>query len=166
MPIHLYRKVDRASFKTCLYGRVDFTEKKKQKTKNTSQSVKTFMSEITIDILSNFQEKSVEEIWSVFISYFDSGITVIPVKSLSVKKELPASILYKSIAGRYRPVSYPYGPITAHYSFIKNAYWKSTLETQEIKRLIRKLEGTYQNQITVRYSIKGRQFFRHAFCQK
>ena len=27
----------------------------------------------------------------------------------------PASILYKSIAGRYRPVSYPDGPITARY---------------------------------------------------
>ena len=36
----------------------------------------------------------------------------------------PASILYKSIAGRYRPVSYPDGPITARYRFIKNAYWK------------------------------------------
>ena len=35
----------------------------------------------------------------------------------------PASILYKSIAGRYRPVSYPDGPITARYIFIKNAYW-------------------------------------------
>ena len=34
-----------------------------------------------------------------------------------------ASILYKSIAGRYRPVSYPDGPITAHYRFIKNAFW-------------------------------------------
>ena len=33
----------------------------------------------------------------------------------------PASILYKSIAGRYRPVSYPDGPITARYRFIKNA---------------------------------------------
>ena len=31
--------------------------------------------------------------------------------------EYPASILYKSIAGRYRPVSYPDGPITAHYRF-------------------------------------------------
>ena len=36
----------------------------------------------------------------------------------------PASILYKSIAGRYRPVSYPDGPITACYRFIKNAYWE------------------------------------------
>ena len=27
----------------------------------------------------------------------------------------PVSILYKSIAGRYRPVSYPDGPITARY---------------------------------------------------
>ena len=35
----------------------------------------------------------------------------------------PASILYKSIAGRYRPVSYPDGPIMARYRFIKNAYW-------------------------------------------
>ena len=34
----------------------------------------------------------------------------------------PASILYKSIAGRYRPVSYPDGPITVRYRFIKNAY--------------------------------------------
>ena len=38
----------------------------------------------------------------------------------------PASILYKSIAGRYRPVSYPDGPITARYRFIKNAYWEYT----------------------------------------
>ena len=38
-------------------------------------------------------------------------------------KLFPASILYKSIAGRYRPVSYPDGPITARHRFIKNAYW-------------------------------------------
>ena len=31
---------------------------------------------------------------------------------------IPASILYKSIAVRYRPVSYPDGPITDRYSFI------------------------------------------------
>ena len=36
----------------------------------------------------------------------------------------PASILYKSIADRYRPVSYPDGPITARYRFIKNADWE------------------------------------------
>ena len=30
----------------------------------------------------------------------------------------PVSILHKSIAGRYRPVSYPDGPITAHYRFM------------------------------------------------
>ena len=35
----------------------------------------------------------------------------------------PASILYKSTVGRYRPVSYPDGPITAHCRFIKNGYW-------------------------------------------
>ena len=37
--------------------------------------------------------------------------------------EDPTSIFYKSIAGRYRPVSYPNGPITARFRFIKNAYW-------------------------------------------
>ena len=35
----------------------------------------------------------------------------------------PANILYKSIAGRYRPVRVADGPITARYRFIKNAYW-------------------------------------------
>ena len=35
----------------------------------------------------------------------------------------PASILYKSRAGRCRPVSYLDGPKTARYRFIKNAYW-------------------------------------------
>ena len=35
---------------------------------------------------------------------------------------IPASILNKSIAGRYRPVRVTDGPITAHYRFIKNAY--------------------------------------------
>ena len=35
----------------------------------------------------------------------------------------PVSILYKSTVGRYRPVSYPDGPITARCSFIKNASW-------------------------------------------
>ena len=34
----------------------------------------------------------------------------------------PASILYKSTEGRYRPVSYPDGPITARCRFIKNSY--------------------------------------------
>ena len=33
-----------------------------------------------------------------------------------------ASILYKSIAGRYRPVRVADGPIMARYRFIKNAY--------------------------------------------
>ena len=39
---------------------------------------------------------------------------------------LAASILYKSTAGRYRPVSSTDGSITARYRFIKNAYWASS----------------------------------------
>ena len=45
------------------------------------------------------------------------------VQDKIIASNFPASILYKSIAGRYRPVSYPDGPITARYRFIKNAYW-------------------------------------------
>ena len=41
----------------------------------------------------------------------------------NILTHIPASILYKSIADRYRPVSYPDAPITARYIFIKNAYW-------------------------------------------
>ena len=36
---------------------------------------------------------------------------------------IPVSILYKSIAGRYRPVRVADGPITARCRFIKNASW-------------------------------------------
>ena len=42
---------------------------------------------------------------------------------LSLRWAHPVSILYKSTAGRYRPVSYPDGPITARCRFIKNASW-------------------------------------------
>ena len=43
---------------------------------------------------------------------------------ITLLEKSPANIIYKSIAGRYRPVSYPDGPITARYRFIKNAYWE------------------------------------------
>ena len=43
--------------------------------------------------------------------------------SLMANSIYPVSILYKSIAGRYRPVSVADGPITARYGFIKNASW-------------------------------------------
>ena len=38
-------------------------------------------------------------------------------------RDSPVSILYESIAGRYRPVRVADGPITARYIFIKNASW-------------------------------------------
>ena len=40
---------------------------------------------------------------------------IITIKGMSFESNDPASILHKSIAGRYRPVSYPDGPITARY---------------------------------------------------
>ena len=45
-----------------------------------------------------------------------------------------ASILYKSIAGRYRPVRVADGPITARFRFIKNAYWAS-IDAELVKHL-------------------------------
>ena len=41
---------------------------------------------------------------------------------------VPANILYKYIAGRYRPVRVADGPITARHRFIKNAYWGFALK--------------------------------------
>ena len=60
------------------------------------------------------------------------------LQNISVDAEIqehiiPASILYKSKAGRYRPVSYPDGPITARYRFIKNAYWDNSAASSEKK---------------------------------
>ena len=49
----------------------------------------------------------------------------------------PASILYKSISGRYRPFSYPDGPIKARYIFIKNAYWVHSSTAVEYHRYCR-----------------------------
>ena len=45
----------------------------------------------------------------------------------SLQKTDPVSNLYKSIAGRYRPVRVADGPITARCRFIKDASWGSTL---------------------------------------
>ena len=62
---------------------------------------------------------SFEKMWSPHDWYSVDEI------SASAFDDNPASILYKSIAGRYRPVSYPDGPITPRYKFIKNAYWET-----------------------------------------
>ena len=52
----------------------------------------------------------------------DESASLALIKSLTSNN--PVGILYKSIMGRYRPVSYPDGPITARYRFIKNASWE------------------------------------------
>ena len=65
----------------------------------------------------------------------------------------PASILYKSTAGRYRPVSYPDGPITARYRFIKNAHWeagKTDLSLLPLHLLLIRICSMYFLGMTVR----------------
>ena len=46
----------------------------------------------------------------------------------------PDSIPYKSIAGHYRPVSFPDGPITARCRFIWNAYWVHSIVFNDFVR--------------------------------
>ena len=43
-----------------------------------------------------------------------------------LERNYPVSILYKSTAGRYRPVRVADRPITARCRFIKNASWVKT----------------------------------------
>ena len=53
--------------------------------------------------------------YSILRFYSDSHFSIYLVSSL-----------HKSIAGRYRPVRVADGPITARYTFIKNASWVKT----------------------------------------
>ena len=45
---------------------------------------------------------------------------------------IPVSILYKSTAGRYRPVRVADGPITARCRFIKSADWDASVHQAKI----------------------------------
>ena len=53
------------------------------------------------------------------------------------------------IAGRFRPISYPEGPITARYRFIKNAYW-DILHLQ-LKRTLYKYRYNYTEYVHVSF---------------
>ena len=59
------------------------------------------------------------------------------LQCLKVVRKYPVSILYKSIAGRYRPVRVADGPITARYWFIKNASWVNRTASGVIHALCR-----------------------------
>ena len=85
------------------------------------------------NIIEAFNSKSrcFDNISNIDNKYLEQMVYKINPKELQLNTLVPASILYKSIAGRYRPVSYPDGPITARYRFIKNAYW-GTSETETL----------------------------------
>ena len=57
--------------------------------------------------------------------------TVTDVRKHVLLQRNLVSILYKSIAGRYRPVRVADGPITARYRFIKNTSWESPWNYQK-----------------------------------
>ena len=67
----------------------------------------------------------------VFDFLRQQGVRALPCRTKShdmlpiehITRGIPVSILYKSIADRYRPVRVADGPITARCRFIKNASW-------------------------------------------
>ena len=66
---------------------------------------------------------------NVFCSLLTTMGTISKPSAVPIRRKevvTPVSILYKSITGRYRPVSVADGPITARYRLIKNAYWVVT----------------------------------------
>ena len=58
-------------------------------------------------------------------AHFNKSLLQVPVVTGRKPKSSrdPVSILHKSVAGRYRSITYPDGSITARYRFIKNASW-------------------------------------------
>ena len=71
-----------------------------------------------------------------FFFYFSKGCGV-GIQFDSVQNEkcnVPVSILYKSIAGRYRPVRVADGPITTRYRCIRNTTWGPSSPQQRLQR--------------------------------
>ena len=71
------------------------------------------------DFITNLNESYVADFG------FELASPVSAVRRATDSAMNPTSILYKSTAGCYRPVSYPDGPIMARCRFIKNAYWEA-----------------------------------------
>ena len=74
-----------------------------------------------------------------FVQHCFHGLSILPLasrehKPLSCPAQpmYPVSILYKFIAGRYRPVRVADGPITARYRFIKNPSWVKHLQCKRV----------------------------------
>ena len=69
-------------------------------------------------LLYVFQLKAMTGSWHKATSNKDLDTGTVVGNFIIGDSGSPASILHKSIAGRYRPVSYPDGPITARYRFM------------------------------------------------
>ena len=77
----------------------------------------------------NYEAPVVSGLW-----HYERNKEIIPTDIFPAIKILASMYLHQSrafivvrrrnpIAGHYRPVSYPDGPITSRYRFIKDAYW-------------------------------------------
>ena len=74
--------------------------------------------------------------WGInnFDSYLSASVSI--ALKIHAPSGFPVSILYKSMAGRYRPVRVADGPITARYRFIKNASWENSVVRSEVVPLL------------------------------
>ena len=75
-------------------------------------------------------DASIFRLWKIWIETIAINPASILYKSTAGRYRPVRIILYKSTAGRHRPVSYPDGPITARCRFIKNAYWEASLSPE------------------------------------
>ena len=72
-------------------------------------------------LLEAIKRRPVFRYGSNVLSFGTIGLIYYMYKYTSAPSYYPVSILYKSIAGRYRPIRVADGPRTALYRFIKNA---------------------------------------------
>ena len=77
-------------------------------------------------IFQNPRCKVPEKSLTIYIGEKNGQIKGLINMEMLILSYSPVSILYKSIAGCYRPVRVADGPITVRYRFIKNASWVNT----------------------------------------
>ena len=74
-------------------------------------------------IITEHSPRNAQAGFEYIAGYWFHNCVIDTVQIRSVFCAYLVSILYKSVAGRYRPVRVADGPITARYRFINNASW-------------------------------------------
>ena len=93
-------------------------------------------------VLFNNSPELCQRIGTGWFRHKESSLSSIILKEETI---IPESILYKSIADRFRPARVADGPVTARYIFIKNASWDVSKYKHDLAKLYTYL---YQNKIS------------------